>query len=82
MCYELERRVIDSMQRGDYETCFKVVDEALLNPALDLHLTKRMLVPMAYNIARCIGNTALMDRYAQLHEKSPPRRTRAYPDAT
>jgi hypothetical protein len=82
MCYELERRLIGLLQKDDYRGCFSVVEDALADPDLDVRLTKAMLVPLAYNIARMVGDTALMNRYAQLREKLPPRRTRSYPDAT
>ena len=82
MCYELERRLIGLLQKDDYRGCFGVVEDALANPDLDVRLTNAMLVPIAYNIARMVGDTALMNRYAQLHQKLPPRRTRSYPDAT
>jgi hypothetical protein len=82
MCYELERRLIGLLQKDDYQGCFSVVDDALANPDLDVHLTKAMLVPIAYNVARMAGDAALMDRYAQLREKLPSHRTRRYPDAT
>jgi hypothetical protein len=82
MCYELERRLIGLLQKDDYRGCFSVVEDALVYPDLDVRLTKAMLVPIAYNIARIVGDTALMNRYAQLREKLPPRRTRSYPDAT
>jgi hypothetical protein len=81
-CYELERHLIDLLQKDDYRGCFSVVEEALANPDLDVRLTKALLVPIAYNVARMVGDTALMDRYAQLREKLPPRRTQSYPDAT
>ena len=82
MSYELERRLIGLLQKDDYLGCFSVVEDALINPELDVRLTKAMLVPIAYNIARIAGDTALMNRYAQLREKLPPRRTPSYPDAT
>jgi hypothetical protein len=81
-CYELERRLIGLLQKDDYRGCFSVVEDALANPDLDARLTKAMLVPIAYNIARMVGDAALMNRYAQLREKLPPRGTRNYPDAT
>jgi hypothetical protein len=82
MCYELECRLIGLLQKDDYRGCFSVVEDALVNPELDVRLTKAMLVPIAYNIARIVGDIALMNRYAQLREKLPPRRTTSYPDAT
>jgi hypothetical protein len=82
MCLELERRLIGLLQKDDCRACFSVVEDALANPDLDVRLMKAMLVPIAYNVARFVGDTALMDRYAQLREKLPPRRTRSYPDAT
>jgi len=82
MCCELERHLIGLLQKDDYRGCFSVVEDALANPDLDVRLTKAMLVPIAYNIARMVGDTALMNKYAQLREKLPPRRTRSYPDAT
>jgi hypothetical protein len=82
MCYELERRLIGLLQKYDYRGCFSVVEGALADPDLDVRLTKAMLVPIAYNVARIVGDTALMDRYAQLREKLPSRRTGSYPDAT
>jgi hypothetical protein len=82
MCYELERRLIGFLQKDDYRGCYSVVEDALTNSDLDVSLTKAMLVPIAYNIARMVGDTSLMNRYAQLREKLPPRRTRSYPDAT
>lgn len=82
MCLELERRLIALLQKDDYRGCFSVVDEALANVDLDLHLTKAMLVPIAYNVARIVGDTTLMNRYVQLREKLPPHRTLNYPDAT
>jgi len=82
MCYELECRLIGLLQKDEYRGCFSLVEDALANPDLDVGLTKAMLVPVAYNIARIVGDTALMNRYAQLREKLPSRRTRSYPDAT
>jgi hypothetical protein len=82
MCYELERRLIGLLQKGDYQGCFSVVEDALANPDFDVRLTKAMLVPMAYNVARIVGNTALMHRYAQVREKLPQHLTISYPDAT
>jgi hypothetical protein len=82
MCYEVERRLIGLLQKDDYLGCFSIEEDALANPDLDMRLTKAMLVPIAYNIARTVGDTALMNRYAQLREKLPLRRTRTYPDAT
>jgi hypothetical protein len=72
-CYELERRLIGLLQKDDYRGCFSVVEDALANPDLHARLTKAMLVPIAYNIARMVGDAALMNRYAQLREKLPPR---------
>ena len=82
MCYELECRLIGLLQKDDYQACFNVVEDALANPDLDVRLMKAMLVPIAYDIALIVGDTALMNRYAQLREKLPPHRTPSYPDAT
>ena len=82
MCYDLEGRLIALLQKDDYRGCFSVVEDALANPDLDVRLTKAMLVPIAYNVARIVGDMALMNRYAQLREKLPPHRTASYPDAT
>ncbi len=82
MCYDLERRLIGLLQQGDYRGCFSLVEDALANPQLDARLTKGMLVPVAYTIARIVGDAALMNRYSRLSGKLPPRPTRNYPDAT
>ncbi len=82
MCYELEGRLIALLQKDDYQGVFNVVEDALANSDLDVRLTKAMLVPIAYNVARIVGNTSLMNRYAQIREKLPPHRTVNYPDAT
>jgi hypothetical protein len=82
MCYELERILIGLLQQDDYAGCFSLVEDALANPDLDIRLTKAMLVPIAYNVARIAGDSALVIRYAQLRERLPARRTRGYPDPT
>lgn len=81
-CYELECRLISLLQKDDYQGVFGVVEDALVNPDLDVRLTKAMLVPIAYNVARILGDTVLMNRYAHLREKLPPSPTSSYPDAT
>lgn len=82
MCYELERRLIDLLQHDDYPGCFSLVDDALAVSDLDKRLIKAMLVPIAYNVARFVGDAALINKYALLREKLPPRRSRSYPDTT
>jgi hypothetical protein len=76
MCYELERRLIGLLQKDDYRGCFSVVEDALANPDLDVRLTKAMLVPRAYNIARIVGDTALMNRRAVTREITSTRNSK------
>ena len=63
---EVEARLLELFRVDDYKGALTLVNDAIADPGLERNQTVRMLVPIATNIARIMGDFDLVKHYCEI----------------